>query len=88
MVTGKEHEDAERRIQAELQVEAFMQLLASRYNLKSEDIPELVDDMRWLRKQRTGLVRIQWSVALGLVALAASGVWQALMTGLKAMVTK
>jgi len=88
MVDKQEHDDAERRIQAEEIAQAVFQLLTTRYNLKPEDIPEIVDDMRWLRKQRTGIVRIQWSVALGLVALAASGVWQALMTGLKAMLSK
>lgn len=80
-------EDVERRIQAELQVEAFIQLLASRYNLKPEDIPQIVDDMRWVRQHRSGISRIQWSVALAILALAATGVWQALIEGAKHLIT-
>ena len=88
MSTEKEIEDAERRIQAEAMVEAFVQLLESRYGVKSESIPTILDDLRWLHEHRVGIGRIQWSVALGLLALAASGLWQALVTGLKAMLTK
>ena len=76
-------DEAERRIEAELQVETFIQLLASRYNLKPEDLPQIVDDMRWLREHRNGVVRIQWAVALGILAIAVSGVMSAFWEGLK-----
>lgn len=84
----EDRENAELRIQAELQVEAFVSLLTTRYNLKPEDIPQIVDDMRWVRQHRTGISRIQWSVALGILALAISGVWQALITGIKQTLTR
>ena len=83
MATKQEHDDAERRVQAELQVEAFVQLLTSRYNLKSEDIPQILDDMRWLRERRSGIIRIQWAVALGIFAIAISGVMTAFWEGVK-----
>ena len=83
MVQRQEREDAERRIEAELQVEAFIQLLASRYNLQPEDIPQIVEDMRWVREHRSGIVRIQWAVALGILAIAVSGVVTAFWEGVK-----
>lgn len=79
----EERRDLEKRMQAELQVEAFIELLARRYNLKSEDIPRIVEDWRWLHERRAAFVRLQWSIALGILAIALSGVWSALLTGIK-----
>lgn len=75
--------DIERRVQAELHVEAFLDLLQKRYGLKPEDVPIILDDMRWLRQHRVGANRITWSVALGLVALAVTGVAKAFWEGFK-----
>lgn len=79
----EDRENAERRIDAELQVEAFMDLIQKRYGLKHEDIPQILDDMRWLREHRTGINRVTWSVALGILALALSGIATAFWEGLK-----
>jgi len=83
MSNDNERRDVEKRVQAELQVEAFISLLEKRYGLESEDLPEILDDLRWLRKHRAGINRVSWSVALGLLALAAAGVWQAFVEGVK-----
>lgn len=78
-----EDDDFEKRVQAELQVEAFLDLLQKRYGLKPEDIPPILDDLRWVREHRLGINRVSWSVALGLLALALSGVATAFWEGLK-----
>ena len=83
MVTKQEKEDAERRVEAELQVEAFLDMLQHRYGLKSEDVPALLDDLRWVREHRHGINRVSWSVALGILAIAISGVAAAVWEGLK-----
>lgn len=83
MVTKQEKDDAERRVEAEIQVEAFLGMLQRRYGLKSEDIPAILDDMRWVREHRHGINRISWSVALGILALAISGVVSAFWEGVK-----
>lgn len=83
MERSDERRDVEKRVQAELQVEAFMSLIQKRYDLKSEDIPEILDDLRWLRKHRAGLNRITWSVALGILAMAVAGMFSAMIEGFK-----
>jgi hypothetical protein len=88
MVTKQEKEDVEARINAEIQVEAFLSILETRHGLKSTDIPQILDDMRWLREHRNGISRISWSVALGILAVALSGVMHALWEGIKAGVVK
>jgi hypothetical protein len=88
MVTKQEKEDVEARINAEIQVEAFLSILETRHGLKSTDIPQILDDMRWLREHRNGISRISWSVALGILAVALSGVMHALWEGIKTGVVK
>jgi hypothetical protein len=83
MVTKQEKEDAERRVEAELQVEAFLDMLQRRYGLKSEDVPAILDDLRWVREHRHGINRVSWSVALEILAIAISGVAAAVWEGLK-----
>ena len=83
MVTKEQRDDAEARIQAELQVEAFLDLLQKRYGFQSADIPQILDDMRWVREHRTGINRVSWSIALGILALALSGIASALWEGIK-----
>jgi hypothetical protein len=88
MVTKQEKDDVEARINAEIQVEAFLSILESRHGLKSTDIPQILDDMRWLREHRNGINRVSWSVALGILAIALSGVMHALWEGVKQSVVK
>jgi hypothetical protein len=88
MVTKQEKDDVEARINAEIQVEAFLSILESRHGLKSTDIPQILDDMRWLREHRNGINRVSWSVALGILAIALSGVMHALWEGVKASAVK
>jgi len=88
MVTKQEKDDVEARINAEIQVEAFLSILESRHGLKSTDIPQILDDMRWLREHRNGINRVSWSVALGVLAIALSGVMHAIWEGVKASVVK
>ncbi len=83
MVTKQEKDDAERRGEAELQVEAFLEMLQRRYGLKPEDVPAILDDMRWVREHRHGINRVSWSVALGILAIAISGVAAAVWEGVK-----
>lgn len=73
----------EKRIQAEEQLDVFFQLLATKYGLKPEDLHQILDDMRWVRQYRVGVVRIQWAVALGVMAVAVSGLVSALWDGIK-----
>ena len=84
MVTKQEHDNAERRIQAELQVDAFFTLLQARYGIKPEAIPEILDDLRWVREHRSNLNRVSWNVVLGIISLALTGMAIAFWEGFKA----
>ncbi len=83
MITKEQRDDAERRVEAELQIEAFLSILEKRFGLKSEDVPAILDDLRWVREHRNGINRVSWSVALGILAIAISGVAAAVWEGIK-----
>jgi len=81
-------DESEKRVEAERLAEAFFQLLATRYGLKSEDIPQILEDMRWVREHRRGVSRVGWTMALGVIGVAASGIAAMLWQGFKSMVTR
>ena len=86
MVSEQERQNAIARAEAEIQVEAFLGILQDRYDLKSEDIREILDDLKWVRRYRTGVIRIQWTATLGILAVAISGLVAALWKGLIASI--
>lgn len=73
----------EQRIQAEEQVDAFIQVLSQRYRFKEEDIPEILDNIKWISNHRNGLSRITWSAGLAIVTLGVSGIVLAMFEGIK-----
>lgn len=86
MVTKQERDDVEARVRAEIQVEAFLSILETRFGLKSDDVPQILDDLRWVREHRNGINRVSWSVALGVLAIALAGVMNAFWEGIKQVV--
>lgn len=86
MVTKQERDDVEARVRAEIQVEAFLSILETRFGLKSDDVPQILDDLRWVREHRNGINRVSWSVALGVLAIAVAGVMHAFWEGIKQVV--
>ena len=79
MVTEQERQNAIARAEAEIQFEA---VLAS-HNIKLEDLQEIIDNSKWVTGLRTGVIRVQWATALGILALAVSGLMAALWEGIK-----
>jgi len=78
----------EERIKAEQQVEAFITILATRYNLKEEEIPQIVDNIKWLSNHRAGIHRISWTAGLALVTLGLSGIAAAMWEGVKHLLVR
>ena len=78
----------EDRIKAEAQVESFIEVLARRYGLKEDEIPEIIDNLKWLSNHRRGISRISWSAGLGVIGLGASGLALALWEGIRHFVGK
>lgn len=83
MNAKEDHANAERRITAEIHVEAFMELISKRYGIEPEDIPRIMDDIRWVREHRSNISRVTWSVALGIITLAVGGLMAAMWEGIK-----
>lgn len=81
-------DESEKRVEAERLAEAFFQLLTSRYGLKPEDIPEILEDMRWVREHRRGVSRVGWTLVLGVIGVAAAGLASMFWAGFKSMVTR
>ena len=73
----------EERIKAEAQVEAFIEIMARRYGLKEDEIPEIVDNLKWLSNHRRGISRISWAAGLAVITLGASGMALAMWEGIK-----
>ena len=84
MVTKQEHD----RYLVEIQADAFLEILANRYGIESKDVPEIMDDLRWMRKHRNSINRISWSIALAILAVAVSGVVAAFWEGVKQYVKR
>jgi len=72
-----------RKIAAEAQLLAMLELLESRYNLQPDEIPEILDNLRWLAKHRSNLNRLSWTALLGIITLAATGAASAFVEGVK-----
>jgi hypothetical protein len=77
----------EERIKAEQQVEAFINVLSTRYGLKENEIPEILDNLRWISRHRAGVSRITWHASLGLVGLAVVGLAAAMWEGIRHFLT-
>jgi len=78
----------EDRIKVEAQVESFIEIMAKRYGIKEEELPALVDDIRWIASHRRSIDRMAWSAVLGVIGLAVSGAGLMLWEGIKHTVTR
>lgn len=73
MVTEMDHEKEEELLAAARQVEAFLTIIEMRYNIHRDEIPELIDSIRWTAKHRKHLNNATWLAASTLIVLAVTG---------------
>ena len=71
----------EDKIHAEEQVEVFLTLLYKRYGVKEDEIPEIIDNIRWISRSRTGVSRITWHASLALIGLVMMGLFTLVKEG-------
>jgi uncharacterized tellurite resistance protein B-like protein len=57
-------------LQAAKQVEAFLEILESRYNLREEDIPQLIEAIRWADSHRKRVEQSTFVAASALITLS------------------
>ena len=73
----------QQRLDAEDQVECFLDILSTRYGVKLEDIPKYLEAIRWAIEHRANMARLIWAVALGIAGIAVTGAVAALWEGIK-----
>lgn len=78
----------EERVKAEELVEAFLRIMFTRYGVKEDEIPEIIDNLRWISRHRAGLSRITWHASLSLLGLAMIGLGAAIWEGIKHFASK
>ncbi len=70
----------EEKLRVAAQVDHFMTVLLNRYGLQQQDVPKILDSLRWLQEHKAFIERIKSGGALSLVSILimalASAVWQ------------
>ena len=75
--------DDETRKAAEHQVDAFIKVLAIRYGLKEEEMPEILDNLRWVSKKRQAIERVSLYTMLTIISIVVAAALSTLWEGLK-----
>lgn len=83
MTIKQDRDHAERQIEARIRLEDIYNELEIRYGIKREDVPKYLDAIRWVIEHRLHWYRIGWTVLLGLIGLAVTGLMKAIWDGLK-----
>ena len=78
--TDEQDREAGRR---ERQFDAMVQIFCKRYGVDSDEIPHLIETVRWSSQHRTGIIRIHWSAALGVLGAVVTGLLLMLWEGIK-----
>ncbi len=85
MSNETELHDAERGA-AERQVDYFVDIVARRYGIEPEEIPEIMENMRWLHKHRQLAGRIAGGVTIMVIGAVALMTLSTLWEGFKSIV--
>lgn len=72
--------------QAEKQVQAFLHVLRARYAIEEDDIPRMVDDIRWIAAHRRKMDKISLGIVLSFVGTVMAGAGLLLWEGLVALI--
>jgi hypothetical protein len=71
----------------ERQFDAMVQLFCKRYQVNEDEIPHLIETVRWSRQHRSGISKLHWSAALGVLAAVVTGLLLMIWEGIKHTVT-
>lgn len=69
--------------QAEVQVEAFLEIITKRYGIPQEDIPKLLEDLKWVSQSRQSIHKAGFFAFMTLLGLIITGAVTAMVEGLK-----
>lgn len=76
-------ESPEKLLEAERQVDAFIQLLFKRYGVKEDEIPVFLEVLRASVERERRLSQLSWHALLGLVSAIVLGALALLIEGFK-----
>ena len=82
-----DNDELETMVLAERQVEAFLRIMSTRYGLKEDEIPELLDNMKWVVKHRKHIDNSGTYALFILLGLVVTGLVTAMWEGIKHMLT-
>lgn len=71
----------------ERQFDAMVQLFCKRYGVNEDEIPHLVETVRWSSQHRSGIAKLHWSAALGVLGAVVTGLLLMLWEGIKHTIT-
>jgi len=72
---------------AKVQVEAFLEALSLETGVGNEEVRELLEDIRWVRKYRRAAARAGWAAALAIAAAIAVAFASALWLGVITLIS-
>lgn len=65
------------------QVEAFLTIMETRYNIKSDEVPAMLETIKWMGKHRARMEQATWIAASTLIILSITGLAQSFWQHLK-----
>lgn len=80
-----DHMSEEERAKVAAQVDYFVSVMMRRYGMTEEDVPKVLDSLRWLREHRAFMQRIQTGGTLSLIALLVSALAAAVWEGMRSL---
>ena len=83
-VTDEQDLEAGRR---ERQFDAMVQLFCKRYGVEEDEIPTLIEKIRWSGEHRSALNKLHWSAALGVLGAVVTGLLLMIWEGVKHTLT-
>lgn len=75
-------------LQAEKHVEVFIEILQKRYGITEEEIPKLLDGIRWANKHKTNIEGISMKALYTITIMIVTGVGIVLWEGFKQLLGK
>ena len=79
----EERRNFEKRLQAEMQVEAFGKLFKKQYGITDEEIREFIVLLRWLKDMRGDSIKVKWLALTAFIMMAGTGLWNTFSEGVK-----
>lgn len=79
----EEYDDPSIRIKARIHAEEVLDEICYILQIERKDLPIYLETVKWVIGLRAGSIRVQWAIALAVLAVAMSGIVAAFWEGVK-----